>query len=144
MNIMRPCDRRKGLDTRWGELIMGFLTAGYGWHAMSRPAEFVMHSQFQTLVTLQGNPFFWGLFMTIVGISASCAYVPLIHMAMFRAVIHALMFLIWASVMILFLDYRQPGIPLVNGGVFVMASLVVIINIIYHRRHEAGPLCREG
>lgn len=140
-------DRRHGIDTRFGEVILNLVGMGYGWHALHAqvPNPKGVNSQFQVFLMLEGSvfgiPVSWlvGIMMCAAGIAGVMFTYSRFRAA--RFVVHALLLLSWMSIMLLFLTFKEPGIPLLNGMIFGLASAIVCATILYHEKHAPDHRC---
>ncbi len=134
-------DRRRCIDTRFGEAILCLVALGYGWHALHAPKPSQITSQFQVLLLLEGTvfgfPVSWltGIIMCVAGIAGALFAYSRFHFARFVA--HAMLVASWVGIAMLFLSYKEPGIPLFNGMVFGIASAIVCITILTHEKHAS-------
>lgn len=134
-------DRRRGIETRFGEMILGLVALGYGWHALHAPVPTKVSSQFQVLLMLEGAlfgvPVAWltGIIMCLAGIAGILFAYSRFRSARFVA--HVLLVASWVSIAMLFLTYKEPGIPLLNGMIFGLASAIVCITILFHEKHAS-------
>lgn len=130
-------DRRRCIDTRFTELIAGVFAMIYGWKA-TQPG----YSEFQQILALKDYAFEWGVGLFALGILMNVfafSRFPRIRAGLAFALLGG-----WGGVVVLFLSYRNPGIPLWNGLAWIGVAVVVITTIVLHEKHaRSAPHCLD-
>ena len=131
---------KRGFETRFGETVCGLEAVVYGMHALLAPNPSTHLSQFQWVLLLQGNAFWIGCGLCVFGVMA--AVFAFSRFAVARITAHIFLFISWVTVMLTFLGFKTPGIPLLNGMVFGTASIAVIVVIFFHEKNRHHHLER--
>ncbi len=129
-----PQDRRRGLDTRLAEMVLGLMAVSYGINAIHFQNADLITSQLQTLLLLEGGGSVIGALLCISG-----AFTALLSWSKFR------MWRFWAQVSLvpmwmimiwLFLRQKELGLPLTNSLIAVAAAFVICGTLLFNEKHS--------
>lgn len=129
-----PHDRRRSLDTRLAEMILGLMAVSYGINAIHFPnSDFIM-SQFQTLLLLEGGGSLIGTLLCLSG--AFTALLSWSRFRMWRFWAQVSMVPMWMIMIWLFLRQKELGLPLTNSVIAVAAAFVICGTLLFNEKHS--------
>lgn len=130
-------DRRRCIDTRFIEMVAGWFAMIYGFKA-TQPG----YSEFQAILAWKEYAFEWGVWMFWIGVLMNA-----FAFSRFSWIRGALAFSLlggWGGVVVMFLTYRNSGIPLWCGLAWIGVAVAVITTILLHEKHaRSAPVCLD-